>query len=399
MKKWILIILVATCAVFCALGLAACVPADLQNHVWSDWKYDYNNHWRECTVERCNLTKDKGEHEWETMDNTNNPDYRAPTCSRTGRGWVKCTICEVEAVGNIPTTDHDWELVEADSKAATCNEAGSDKYECKDCHTIKTEVVPATGVHTYDGDKWEITAAGHKPVCDVCGQSGEFEEHDEEQTKYDEPEGLNDGTEELTCKVCHNARTVNVVNPDVPDKLDVKISHPSDSVQMEDYYIDGTYFGKKVKLKPAGTGSTYRYNLEFTVTYPDGSTSTNVRSLTRDESSEGGVRAYYRDDNMNETWLDVSYNGEKFIYGGLSTIDGLDGYSPVFRVINPGNYCVIFKYETGTKGKAENRVRATFVLFIECTNAKSASASAVAVGGIDDGLVCLSTGAYEGKSY
>ena len=387
MKKWILMLLVVTCAVFCALGIAACVPEGVGQHIWSGWKYDAKSeqglargHWRVC--EECGLKKDIGPHEFVPMEDHIEDE---PTCGEVGYGWLQCTVCKLIIVGDIPATgDHDWgEPI--NSSEATCGVAGSATYQCSVCNAMKTDDIPATGEHTYTGGAVRQFDENHQLQCVVCNQWSDLLPHNEgeEPTKITKPVGKNDGSEEWTCADCGHVRKEDIVNPNVPNKLDVKLSFNNQTLPMTDHLR-----GKKVQMYAAGVGDKYIYNVELTATYPDGTTEKAV-ALTLDETGDGGVRAYYQLPTFQEEWITPG-NSEYFTYGG--------GSAPLFRAIFPGNYTVIFRYETGYRTADENRVRAEFYLYVESVNA-TASTSAMNLSVVDDGLVCLATGAYESKSY
>ena len=392
MKKWILLILTAVCVVFCALGLAACAPKNLQAHTWSeDWARDKEEHWRYCTVDGCKLKKDKAAHEWEISDDQSGlpAPFRAPACNRTGYGREICKVCKQAIIHNIAATgEHDAELVTATYRAATCGVDGYAEYECKDCHNIETKVIPATGEHVYTNQKFAVTAdkQGHQPVCDVCGHKGETSPHSESVKNRIPATGKNDGKVEYECADCHNIRTENIVNRNVPNKLDVVISREGKTLEMKDYQT-----GKEVQMTADGTSGEYIYDLVFTATYPDGTTET-ANALTVEDSGDGGVRAYYQDNNGYETWIATGGNND-FTFGGE------DLSRPQFRAYNTGSFWIIFRYETGDKYKEENRVRAELELHIVSVPVSAASASVLSVSGIDDGITCLATGAYECKSY
>lgn len=72
-----------------------------------------------------------------------------------------CTVlaaCGGEPQGGGEHTEHDWVLNAQQSKAATCGEGGVLVYTCE-CGETKTEIVPATGAHTF----------GSGRECSVCG--------------------------------------------------------------------------------------------------------------------------------------------------------------------------------------------------------------------------------------
>ena len=67
-------------------------------------------------------------------------------------------------------TGHDYQ--EVSSVPATCITDGSADYRCSRCGATKTEVIPATGIHTYGDPSWtwsdDCTAASAAFTCTVC---------------------------------------------------------------------------------------------------------------------------------------------------------------------------------------------------------------------------------------
>lgn len=384
MKKWILITLTAACVVFGALGLAACVPGNLQDHVW-EWDYNSTTHWRKCTVDGCNLTKDEGEHDWEVISVS-----VYPTCTSTGKGEMECKVCHAKTT-TIPKTDHSWAL-KTTYKEATCLENGSAEYECQNenCHLTETRDIPALGDHDFNSGKY-VSAGdqGHYALCKYCDEPSDvLEPHQETVSGRMNPTDIDDGWVDWKCSDCQNVRRAVTENTNLPNEINVNIRRKSNSrtVTMTDYRD-----GKKVSLLPSGDGDGVIYEVTFTASR-DGKNSQPAKALLDFYDDEGkGVWAYYRDDNARETKLDVGNTGELFLYGNGTSI-----YTANLRVRNSGSYCIVFKYETG-RIEGQTKVRATFTLYIECSNTAPVSALELQPGGIDDGIICLATGAYESK--
>ena len=94
-----------------------------------------------------------GEHTF--IDDNDHVRYVEATCTENQKVVHICTVCGAEG-DEVPVPDsalgHDWELNKSnpDYKAVTCEEDGLDTFECKRCHETKTEVVKASGSHTWD---------------------------------------------------------------------------------------------------------------------------------------------------------------------------------------------------------------------------------------------------------
>ena len=84
---------------------------------------------------------------------------KAPTCTETGISDGKmCSVCGevLMAQEEIAATGHDYDV---SVKEATCTEAGLKTFDCKNCDDSYTEVIEASGNHSYGSDY----------ICDNCG--------------------------------------------------------------------------------------------------------------------------------------------------------------------------------------------------------------------------------------
>ncbi len=113
----------------------------------SDWKSDAENHWNVCKdcgeVDKDSITK-------HTFDES---DYNA-----SGH-WNVCSECEFAGA----VTKHTFTA--SDRREPTCVDAGSEKLNCE-CGYEKTQSIPATGEHSYEGGK-----------CTVCGKEDSACDH------------------------------------------------------------------------------------------------------------------------------------------------------------------------------------------------------------------------------
>ena len=165
----------------------------------------------------------------------NNKDYLKivePTCTEAGKIIPLCTVCnaEVESESEPYGTalGHDMQIDTANSKAATCEEAGVEATKCSRCDKTETKEVPALGHKWVSAGLQEADcqhAAGEKFVCEndsshtyVKEFEGELAEPKKEHTPKVIPgvdptcttTGLTEGSE---CEVCHEILVAQVEIP------------------------------------------------------------------------------------------------------------------------------------------------------------------------------------------
>ncbi|MDY3251127.1 MAG: hypothetical protein SOX32_12355, partial [Candidatus Choladocola sp.] len=95
-------------------------------------------------------------------------------CTTTGIGSYKCAICGANlGYATIPAGNHKApEKDEITVVEPTCGKDGSRTYTCTECGEEITEVLEATGEHTYKEDLVEATCEAPEmvgEVCEVCG--------------------------------------------------------------------------------------------------------------------------------------------------------------------------------------------------------------------------------------
>ena len=122
----------------------------------SEWKYDADNHWHECS---CGDKADKAAHDFK---------------------WVV-------------------------DKEATATQKGSKHKECTVCgYTMATETIPATGggehTHSY-GSEWKYDADNHWHECS-CGDKADKAAHDFKWVVDKEATATQKGSKHEECKVC-----------------------------------------------------------------------------------------------------------------------------------------------------------------------------------------------------
>lgn len=108
-------------------------------------------------------------------------EYVAPTCTKTGKRVVSCTVCKkifsdvtIDATGHI-----NYSLDKASVKAATCKEEGyTGDQRCDECNAIvkKGDVIPVTNSHVFKEytiikQATCLENATEKAGCDICGKA------------------------------------------------------------------------------------------------------------------------------------------------------------------------------------------------------------------------------------
>ncbi len=161
----------------------------------NDWKYDANNHWRECTVEGCDAKKDSAAHTLKTVKEV------PATCVATGVAEHKvCDDCGavIDLNGDL-VTDLSALTISIDAAkhnfsewieevAAVCGtETNGTKghYDCLDCHkhfdASKNEMDDLTIAWSHDLYKCYAGSVYHRLRCKVCEKyiDGTDEKHTE----------------------------------------------------------------------------------------------------------------------------------------------------------------------------------------------------------------------------
>ena len=128
----------------------------------------------------CDLCGDSLEEELELADHTWGSDYEVDveaSCVNEGSKSIHCTVCGASDESTsrvIEKTAHtygDWTVTEE----ATCIEEGSREKVCTVCGDKVTEVIPATGIHTWEEEytvdqEPTFTSEGSQSIhCAVCG--------------------------------------------------------------------------------------------------------------------------------------------------------------------------------------------------------------------------------------
>ena len=196
----------------------------------SEWKYDADNHWHECS---CGDKKDTAAHtagEW-IIDTP-------ATATADGTKHKECTVCGYTmATETIPATgggehthsygsewkndaDNHWHECSCGDKKdtaahtagewiidtpATATTDGSKHKECTVCgYTMTTETIPATGggehTHSY-GSEWKNDADNHWHECS-CGDKDDVAAHSFKWVVDKEATATQKGSKHEECRVC-----------------------------------------------------------------------------------------------------------------------------------------------------------------------------------------------------
>lgn len=357
MRKFFITIFFAICAVFCALGAAACVPKDLQAHNYSEkWSHDIDEHWHNCTDSGCSARDSVAEHSW-VITKDFQPTQREPKepgCNSEGYGCYVCSVCGAKKEGAIPATgEHTWKFNNV-VIPATCGETGEASYECSECHKTEFRTIPATGEHEFNTKKWDYSAEGHYHICAVCGAKSESEGHEAGQPVRTEPKNKVDGKSVTLCKICGYEMGVEVIPaPGVPASFDLTLTDDESRTAANVTKDDNGNF--HARLEVAGYVNTaYRYDIGFeNVLDKDGKPADmlNTRQLIflyNEYTSE-----------RKELHITGSGSSEKVKYDDAGRI----------WLTEEGEYTLIIQIYTGTQNTDSFMVRAEIRLYINETAA------------------------------
>ena len=155
------------------------------------------------------------------------------SCTESGSysSVVYCSVCNEKLSSetvNIPAKGHTEPEKGVTVTAATCAKDGSKSYTCVVCKENVTEVIPATGNHSWEDIKYiepTCTENGKADgqVCSVCGTvnpdnmpidlgevapaTGHKWILNEEAEDYQAATCVTDGVGTYTCSVCHETKT------------------------------------------------------------------------------------------------------------------------------------------------------------------------------------------------
>lgn len=117
---------------------------------------------------------------------------------------VSCSVCGKED----ELENHSWDNGTV-TTPATCGQPGSKTFTCTKCGYEKTEVIDATGKHTYTYT--DVNDDQHKVVCSVCGDES-MENHNYNAGVVTTKPGHLPGEKTYTCADCGGTK-VEVIDP------------------------------------------------------------------------------------------------------------------------------------------------------------------------------------------
>ena len=204
-------------------------------HTPSDWKFDADNHWKECTVVGCGVIIEDSKAAHTASDWITDTEATATT---EGTKHKECTECGyVMVTGTIPATgggehthsygsewktdaDKHWHECSCGAKAeeaahtaskwitdtaATATTDGTKHKECTECgYVMETGTIPATGsgehTHSYSSD-WKSDSINHWHECS-CGVKDDVAAHSFKWVIDKEATATKKGSKHEECKFC-----------------------------------------------------------------------------------------------------------------------------------------------------------------------------------------------------
>lgn len=161
-----------TCTV-CGYVIA---PATGHKHTWSEWKSDYNGHWRECLDPDCGEISEKlpHGHKFERIVKIE------ATCQHSGT-WEDVEWCpdchwifsRTDVTGEIiPPIPHDYEILKSAEVKPTCETDGSitESKKCKVCghESEEKKIIPKLGHKP--SSVWYANETEHWRICENCNE-------------------------------------------------------------------------------------------------------------------------------------------------------------------------------------------------------------------------------------
>ena len=244
-------------------------------HTWGSWeKDDETNHKHTCSV--CGK-EETAAHTWDDGEVTTEP-----TCKDTGIKTYTCTACGETKTETVPVTDEhtwgEWEIADETQHKHTCSICGKEEsknhtwdegtvtiepsggregettYTCTACGATKTEVIPATHVHSYS-EEWRYDGTMHWHICS-CGSKRDTQSHAwDAGTVQQEATCTEPGSVLYTCTVCGATKSESISAEHTPGEWTVvtEASCTEDGKQEQRCTVCGTVL-KEMTI--AATGHT-----------------------------------------------------------------------------------------------------------------------------------------------
>lgn len=139
-----------------------------------------------------------------------------PTCTEGGYTLHECTVCHEDSYTDNPTPalGHDWDAGVV-TLEATCGTDGVRTFTCRRCGETRTEVLPASGAHSYTEQTIAATCTEGGctlRTCTVCGHTERENETPALGHSWDSGTVVQaatcgtDGTMRYTCQRCGETR-------------------------------------------------------------------------------------------------------------------------------------------------------------------------------------------------
>ena len=210
------------------------IPPTHTHSYGTEWKFDSNNHWNECS---CGDKSDSAAHTEDSGTVT-----KPATETETGIRTYKCSVCgyemRTETIDPIPPThthsygtewkfdsNNHWNECSCGDKSdsaahtedsgtvtkpATETETGIRTYKCSVCgYEMRTETIdpiPPTHTHSY-GTEWKSDSTSHWHECSCGEKSGTAAHTWDSGTVTVQPTTDREGEKTYTCTVCGKTKT------------------------------------------------------------------------------------------------------------------------------------------------------------------------------------------------
>ena len=208
------------------------LPESHKHSYGTEWKFDSNNHWHECS---CGEKSGTAAHTWDSGTVT-----VQPTTDKEGEKTFTCTVCgktKTETLGKLPpshkhsygtewksdnsnhwhecscgeksgTAAHTWDSGTVTVQPTTDKE-GEKTFTCTVCGKTKTETLgklPPSHKHSY-GTEWKSDNSNHWHECSCGEKSGTAAHTWDSGTVTVQPTTDKEGEKTFTCTVCGRTKT------------------------------------------------------------------------------------------------------------------------------------------------------------------------------------------------
>ena len=208
------------------------LPESHKHSYGTEWKFDSNNHWHECS---CGEKSGTAAHTWDSGTVT-----VQPTTDKEGEKTFTCTVCgktKTETLGKLPpshthsygtewksdnsnhwhecscgeksgTAAHTWDSGTVTVQPTTDKE-GEKTFTCTVCGKTKTETLgklPPSHKHSY-GTEWKSDNSNHWHECSCGEKSGTAAHTWDSGTVTVQPTTDKEGEKTFTCTVCGKTKT------------------------------------------------------------------------------------------------------------------------------------------------------------------------------------------------